>query len=242
MTGPVRSVSQAFALMRLLAVAEAPQSLTELARATATSPSSCLNLLRTLLGEGVIEADKTKRYRLTSSWLALTKLSESGDAQMIARAQPLMVRLALAQEATVGLWRLGSQERLELIAIGESKAATRIQMMIGQRQPFGGGATGRALAALSSASGADLARRFTALRWQRPLDFTTYSAQVSAAQTLGYAIDDGFGHAGICSVASFVPGETPQYCLSASVFQGSRDPEQLRALGMELQQVAAALA
>jgi IclR family acetate operon transcriptional repressor len=57
MAGPVRSVSQAFSLMRLLAVAAAPQSLTDLVRATGTSPSSCLNLLRTLLTEGVIEAD-----------------------------------------------------------------------------------------------------------------------------------------------------------------------------------------
>ncbi len=227
--------------MRLLASAEKPQNLTDLARATATSPSSCLNLLRTLLAEGVIEADPTKRYRLTSSWLALTKLSENGDARMIARAQPQMDRLAQAQETTVGLWRVGSHDRLELIAIGESKAATRIQMLIGQRQPFGGGATGRALAAVCGASEAELARRFTALRWQRPLDFSDYAAQVAAARTLGFAIDDGFGQAGICSVASFGPGEAPQYCLSASVFQGSRNGAALSRLGEALCGTAEAL-
>lgn len=241
MTGPVRSVSQSFALMRLLAVADAPQSLTDLARATATSPSSCLNLLRTLRAEGVIEADQAKRYHLTARWLGLARMAENGDARMIARTQPQLIRLALAQNTTVGLWRLGTRERLELIAIGESKAATRIQMMIGQRQPFGGGATGRALAALCNADEAELARRFAALRWQRPLDFATYHAQVVAARTTGFAIDDGFGHAGICSVASFVPSEAPQYCLSASVFQGSRDPVQLRALGQELCQTAKAM-
>ena len=238
MAGPVRSVSQAFSLMRLLAVAAAPQSLTDLVRATGTSPSSCLNLLRTLLAEGVIEADQSKRYRLTPSWQGIVEQSVDTDTRMIAHARPAMLRLAKEQDTTVGLWRLGPKERLELIAIGESAAATRILLMIGQRQPIGGGATGRALAARRGVSEADLARLFAALRWQRPLEFPTYAAQVFAAAALGYAVDDGYGHAGICSVAAFLPESDQTYCLSASVFQGSRNEAALGVLGEELCRVA----
>lgn len=239
MTGPVRSVSLAFTLMRVLAAADGPQSLTDLARTTATSPSSCLNLLRTLLAEGIIEADRTKRYCLTPAWLGLTRLSQGADARMIALARPLMAQLARDQSATVGLWRRGARDRLELIALGESEAATRIHMVIGQRQPFGGGATGRALAAASETSEAELAQCFAALRWQRPLDFPTYAAQVAEVRSAGYAIDDGYGHAGVCSIACLIPGAVPEFCLSTSVFQGSRDVEGLRRLGEESRRIAA---
>ena len=53
-------------------------------------------------------------------------------------------------------------------------------MVVGQRQPFGGGSTGRALAAAQRIDEGELARRYAALRWQRPLDFPAYAVQVGA--------------------------------------------------------------
>lgn len=242
MPGPVRSVSQAFMILRLLAQNGGALTLSEITRATDLSLSSCLNLLRTLVAEGALEAENGKRYRLAAEWNGLTALLDTAQARVIARAQPLLDRFAQAHDAATGLWRLDRRERLELIALGESASATRIHMAVGQRQPFGGGSTGRALAAAQRIDEGELARRYAALRWQRPLDFPAYAVQVGAAAASGYAVDDGFGHAGICSVACVIPGEPIAFCLSASVFAGSRDADGIRALGRALRDLAAALA
>ena len=64
----VRSVAQAFAILRLLAVS-GPLSLTDVGRALDLSPSSCLNLLRTLVDEGAVERETGRKvYRLTGEW------------------------------------------------------------------------------------------------------------------------------------------------------------------------------
>ena len=69
MSGPVRSVSQAFAILRLLSSHPAGLTLSEIARDLALSPSSCLNLLRTLVAEGMVErGGAAKLYRAASGW------------------------------------------------------------------------------------------------------------------------------------------------------------------------------
>lgn len=241
MSGPVRSVSQAFAILRLMALEGQSLTLSDIARATGFSLSSCLNLLRTLVGEGALEAQHGKRYRLAAGWSELAGLLEGEQARVIARAQPLLSRFAATHDAATGLWRVEPRQRLQLVALGESGSATRIHMVVGQRQPFGAGATGRALIAAQRVDDAELARRFAALRWHRPLDFAAYAVQVGAAAATGYALDDGFGHAGICSIACVVPGEPAAFCLSASIFAGSRDSDGVRALGAALRELAAAI-
>ncbi len=241
MTGPVRSVSQAFAILRLLARDGQAQTLSDVARATGLSVSSCLNLLRTLVAEGALEAESGKRYRLAPGWSDLGALMRSEVARVVARARPLLTRFAELHDATVGLWHIEPRERLELVALGESDSATRIHMAVGQRQPIGGGSTGRALAAVQGVDDAELMRRFAALRWHRPLDYAAYALQVGAARSSGYALDDGFGHAGVCSAACVVPGQPAAYCLSASIFAGSRDPDGVRALGLALGALARAI-
>lgn len=241
MTGPVRSVSQAFTILRLLARDGQAQTLSGISRATGLSVSSCLNLLRTLMAEGALEAESGKRYRLAAGWGELGALMRGDEARVAARAQPLLSRFAESHDATVGLWHVEPRERLELIALGESESATRIHMAVGQRQPIGAGSTGRALAAAQGVGENELARRFAALRWQRPLDFPAYALQVGAARSSGYALDDGFAHAGVCSVACVVPGEAPVFCLSASTFAGSRDADGVRKLGQALCALALAI-
>ena len=64
---PVRSLSQSFAILRALGLGRA-MTLSEVAEACGISPSSCLALLRTLLGEGVLEQVAGKRYVLSAPW------------------------------------------------------------------------------------------------------------------------------------------------------------------------------
>ncbi len=238
MTGPVRSVSQAFAILRLLSRRSDGLTLSQVGRELGLSPSSCLNLLRTLVAEGMIARAEDQRYRVTAAW---GELDSSGrlTERLIARAAAPMRELAERAEATVGLWQAVSADRLALIALSESGAATRIHMVAGQRQPIGGGATGRALAASEGLPFAELQRRFAAVRWQSPLSFDEYMAEVDATAARGYAIDDGHGHAGIASLGCRIalPGRS-RFCLSASVFANSHDRAALEQLGRALVKAA----
>ncbi len=239
MTGPVRSVSQAFAILRLLSSRSDGLTLSQVGRELGLSPSSCLNLLRTLVAEGMIARAEDQRYRVTAAW---GDLDSSGrlTERLIARATGPMRELAERAEATVGLWQAVSADRLGLIALSESGAATRIHMVVGQRQPIGGGATGRALAASEGLSQTELQRRFAAVRWQSPLTFEEYLREVAEAAAQGYAIDDGSGHAGIASLGCRIPlpGRS-RFCLSASVFANSHDRAALERLGQALVATAA---
>jgi IclR family transcriptional regulator, acetate operon repressor len=235
MTGPVRSVSQAFAILRLLAV-QGPMTLSAICRDTALSPSSGLNLLRTLVAEGALERDGDGRlYRLTAAWQGTDLLTGARMARLIARIQPLLARFARQHDSACGLWQVVGGERVALVALGESEAATRIHMAIGQRQPIGGGAVGRALAAADAVEQADLERRFARLRWRRPLAFAAWVEQVARARQTGFGVDEGFAHPGIVSIGALVPGTvSPRLCLSASVFAGARSEAEIEALGQAL--------
>lgn len=237
--GPVRSVSQAFAILRLIA-GEGALTLTEICRETGLSPSSGLNLLRTLVHEGALErGSDARRYRLTAAWHAADLLTGARMARLIGQVQPLITRFAKTHDAACGLWQQLGGDRLSLVAQGESKAATRIHMAIGQRQPVGGGSIGRALIASEAPDPAEMERRFARLRWRRPLAFAAWVEQVARARQLGYGVDDGFAYPGIVSIGVVVPGtRNPRLCLSASVFAGARSDPEIEAMGKALAELA----
>ena len=159
MTGPVRSVSQALGILRLLAETS-PMSLSDIARVTGLSPSSCLNLLKTLVDEGVVERDaRTKSYRLARAWAASEALRDGAGQGLVDRAQPLITQFARRHDAAVALWKVISRERVRAVSRAESDAGMRVAMADGQRQPLGGGAVGRALAAAQRVAPDELASR-----------------------------------------------------------------------------------
>jgi len=241
MSGPVRSVSQAFAILRLLAESR-PLSLSDVGRSVGLSPSSCLNLLKTLVDEGAAERDaRTKLYRLSPAWTSAEALRDGGAQAVVDRALPLMVQLAEASDAAVGLWKVASRDRLQLIAHAESNAGMRLRLADAQRQPLGGGAVGRALAAAQAIDDAELARRYAAVRWQADLSVADYADQVRHAGQAGYAIDQGFAHRGISTVAVALAEIRPGFGLSASVFSESRNAGEIAALGAELLRLRRAL-
>lgn len=234
MTGPVRSVAQAFAILRLLAES-GPLTLSDIGRLIGLSPSSGLNLLKTLVAEGAVERDaRTKQYRLAPAWQAADALRDSHAARLVDAAQPLMAHFAQKAEAAVGLWKIVSRDRMQLVVRAESDAGMRLSLADDQRQPLGGGAAGRAIAAAQAASDIEIARRFAPVRWQAELPFETYMRQIGEAKARGFAIDQGYTHRGVCTVAAGIADIPPGFCLSASIVAGSRSASEIEALGGEL--------
>lgn len=241
MSSPVPSVVQAFAIVRALADGRA-LTLSEVASSCGISPSSCLGLLRTLVGEGVLSLGDGKRYALSPPWSDIAASDLDRSTRLVARARPLLERAARVWHAPIGLWRVTGRDRLQLVALGQSIAATRIHMEEGQRQPIGSGAVGRALAAAQRVGRDELARRFAAVRWQRPIGFEDYATQVAEAVAQGYGVDDGLSYAGIASIAVGLPDDAHGLCVSASVFAGSRSDGEFADVADALRQLAADIA
>lgn len=240
---PSPAVAQAAAILRLLASAGEPAGVTAIARETGISPSSCFNLLRTLVGEGLLDFDDSRKlYSLGLGVLQLARGALGRDA-ILKAARPVLDALSKEYHATVGLWRAGN--RMTLIALGESTASTRIHMEVGQRQPLGAGATGRAWLAASQRTKGEVEELFAQIRWQRPVTLAQYLASIEAARAIGFAEDAELLNSGIVSVASpiraYAGSGDPSHVLSASLFAGSTDDERLRALGCALAQAAGRL-
>ncbi|MEG3125358.1 IclR family transcriptional regulator [Sphingomonas sp. GB1N7] len=230
----VPSVSRGFTIMRLLAEAGA-LSLSEITRAAALSSSSCFNLLATLIEEGAVEREPgSKRYRLSPLWIDVAALKDGEPQRLADRARPAMTRFASKFEAAIGLWTPAKGNRLNLVARAESETAMRIQLIDGQRQPDGSGAVGRAFAAAQGLSEDDLRHRYDVVRWQREVTFSDYAKQVESAAEQGFAVDDGYTHLGVCSVAAAWRRGDYVFVLSASVIAATRTAEQVGALGAAL--------
>lgn len=234
MVGPVNSVSKAFAILRILNGTEG-LTLSEVARAANLGPSSCHNLLKTLVAERVADRDDlTKRYKLAVGWRTLEGSRQGEAARLIATAQPLIARLAQSSEVAAGLWMIVSRDRMQLIARAESDAGMRLSLADDQRQPLGAGAAGRAMAALDEVSESELKRRFAMVHWQVDLRFADYKQQIADAAKIGFAIDPGTTHRGVCTVAVGIADVQPGFCVSASFVSGSRGPAEVRMLGFTL--------
>ncbi|MEZ5710410.1 MAG: IclR family transcriptional regulator [Blastomonas sp.] len=241
---PSPAVSQALAILRLLGREAEPLGVTMIARRLAISPSSCFNLLKTLHAEDMVEFDEaTKRYRLGLGPVDIARMALRSDA-VVPLARTVMQALAERQDAAIGLWRTMSADRLTLIALAESESATRIHMTVGQRQPIGSGATGRAVLAASGADDAVLARAHGEVRWPRPLTLDQYLGQVAEARAKGYAVDREWLNPGITTVAAAIPNpDGPvRYGLSCSAFSGMLGSEAIASLGRQMAEYALRIA
>ncbi|WP_242123940.1 IclR family transcriptional regulator [Sphingobium sp. Sx8-8] len=236
---PVSSVVQAMAILRHLASLSEGAGVNGIARATGINPSSCFNVLRTLLLGGMVTFDPaTKLYRLGPGVVDLARRAMGGES-LVRLARAPMARIAERYEATIGLWRSSGRDRLTLIELAESGAATRIHLMIGQRQPAVAGATGRAVLAARGVDRDAVARAYGEVRWRQAPGEDAFFAQVEQARQRGWAEDHGNINHGISTVAATVTdidGEV-RFVLSASIFSG-REGEDLAPMGTDLRALA----
>ncbi|MDO7842097.1 IclR family transcriptional regulator [Sphingomonas immobilis] len=239
---PVGSVVQAVAVLRFLGSRQDGAGVTAIARALGIGPSSCFNVLRTLVAEDMVAFDPvTKSYTLGLGTIDLARRALRRDAVVQAAEGP-MAALADAHDAAIGLWRLAPRDRLVLAALAESEAATRIHMVVGQRQPAAAGATGRAMLATRRLDDGAIAAAFADLRWQNAPSLADYRAEIRATEARGFAVDVDQINRGIATVAAAIPDESgvARFVLSASMFAG-RDAAALDLIGARVHETAQAL-
>lgn len=198
----VKPVVNAIAILRYLAHKGAPERAADIARHLEINPSTCFNILRTLVSEDVVDFNPlSKTY---SAGLGLARLAEQlvTQGQRVQLASPFMRELAIERGITVTLWRRMGNDRIVLVSSESSPTDLHIYMPLGQRLPILMGASGRLFVGRMNLSEDDLRSEFTGIRWARPLSFSEYLAQVKLAQKCGWAVDDGYFSDGVLAIAA----------------------------------------
>jgi DNA-binding IclR family transcriptional regulator len=223
-------------VLHYLVRAEAPVGVSQAARDLDISPSTCFNLLRTLVHERFVVFDPVKKtYSIGFGLLELTKGMIDQD-QFIKFLRPKLERIASAHRVTGTLWRKLGNDRVVLVDRADAASAVRVHMTVGQRLPMLVGALGRCFAAHSDLQREDVRRQFDQLRWEVPPDFEEFWADVQEARERGYAIDRDHFVRGITTVAAPIldASGAPVMAISAIGFSGQFNNSSLEALAQDL--------
>jgi DNA-binding IclR family transcriptional regulator len=231
----VRPVVNAIAILRHLADSPGPHTATTVSRALTINPSTCFNILRTLLGEGVIDFDPVTKSYSAGHGLAKLARNLSPDTGLQA-ARPLLRRIADTYRLTVCLWHRADPERIVAVLVEPVASDFRVHCRVGQRLPLLMGSAGRALGPYIGLDEPALRQAFSALRWARPISFDSYWAEMQEARALGYAIDDGHFASGLVTISAPVldRSDNAQYAVTGLAFRSEFDADGRKALGEDL--------
>lgn len=227
----VGAVVQAVRLLHALESSDRPLGVSALAREAKVNPSTAFNIMRTLVHEELVDFDElSKTYTLGNGLLRLSRklISQS----IVDEIRPELSRLASQTSCLVGLWQV-AVDRLILIERALADKPMRLDMEVKHRLPLMLGAVGRAFAARSKLSDAELRRWFKQLRWEGDLTAQEYIAEVREAEERGYGVDRGTLYRGIVSFGAVIVGSDgrPAYGITASDFEGGFDDARILEVG-----------
>lgn len=226
-------VAPVLAILRLVAEAEQPMGVNAIARELAIAPSSCFKILKQLQTENFVEFnERTKAYSIGYGAIQLARRALD-PLHAFPTLRPRLVEIGERFSVAIGFWRRTSRSRIVLAGYIEGSSPLRIHMSVGQRVPLLVGGVGRAFAARLGLSEAELRQEFALLRWQSPISFEEYLAQVEEARRRGYAIDRNNFASGVTVVASALCDARSSigYGVSAIMFSGQHDADAERAIG-----------
>lgn len=236
----VGSVAATIAILRLLASVDQPLGVNAIARRLELTPSSCFNILKTLVDEDFVNFDAaTKAYSLGGGVIAIARraLDPASAFELVrSRAEDFAER----RSVTVGLWRVIRRQRIMLVGYAAGATSMRIHLTVGQRLPLLMGAVGRCIAAVEHLDDATLERHFAELRWQDPLPLAEYRAEVEETRRNGWGLDQGHFIRGVTTMAVPVinAAGTVSNCISATMFTGQYPPKAFPEIAAELKDMA----
>ena len=227
-------------VLRYLSASNTPLGVTQVARDLNINPSTCFNLLRTLVHEGlVIFNPDTKTYQIG---LGLVEIAHSAlnSASLVKMTQPLLDKIAIDNQVTVTLWQKLQDDRVMLIANTGSGAVISIHMNIGQRLPCFVGALGRCFAAFSNLSKQQLKSAYSKIRIENPAPFDEWYDSLSDVRENKCAIDEGNFSRGFTTVSApvFDAEERPAMTISAVAVTAQINKEKLEKIVEEVKQAA----
>lgn len=230
----VGAVSASLAILRHIGSQTCAVRATDIARVLNLNPSTCFNILQTLVAEGVVEFDtKTKVYWLRDQWWHSV---ESHDDLDIGDIKQEAERLSRKYQSFVTLWRRAAFDRLALVFATDNPLPFEIRMSPGSRVPLFAGSVGRVMAVVSGLPECQLKSRIERLRWDRKPPFDLYSRDLVAVRRNGWAIDRGYFARGFTTVsAPLMNGRGKvNYACSATILSGEENDVRCPTLGADL--------
>jgi DNA-binding IclR family transcriptional regulator len=179
----VPAVVHAVRILRYLSQRKST-GVTVITHETGISASSCFNILRTLAGQGLVKFNpRTKTYALGVGLAEIASGLFGGSSLKANR--PSLDRIAGDYGVLLAVWHITIEEHLVLIERIVPEMRARVELQLAQRLPAFAGAVGRSIAAVQIASDDVLRKRFKEIRWQAPITFEQYRADVQHAREDG---------------------------------------------------------
>ena len=240
MDSQVQSIGRAFDLVEVLA-ADAPMTLSALARRSGLPLSTVHRLVGTLVSLGYVRADADKRYALAPRMIHLGERS----ARMVSHwAVPYLARLVDALGETANLAQLDG-DRIVYVAQVPSRHSMRMFTEVGRRVHPHGTAVGKALLARLPDPLVEALVGRTGLPAHTPHTITTVAQlhdELATIRDTGYAVDDEEQELGVRCVAVALAGGSLPLALSVSGPVPRMTDDLVDRAVPELQAVAAAFA
>jgi DNA-binding IclR family transcriptional regulator len=232
--GPVGAVTNAVRILDHLASSQGPLRLTQISRPLGINTSTCLNILRTLVAEGLVRADgAAKTYGLGRRLVELAR-EALNHGENLGTLRPAMDSLALKYGVTLMLWGRLDADNLILLAASVGEPMRSIHVELGLRVPLLTGSMGRLFAA--DLGETELRKRFDAVAWQKPLPFEAYLSQVEEAGERGWALDAGYLNTAIWGISAPVAhrGAPIDRTINAALLADQRDPDAIDRIAHDL--------
>jgi len=221
-----QTLSRGIRVLEILADADSPLTIAEVAAALGVHRSIAYRILRTLEDHGVVVRNAAGAVRLGPRMAALAR-GVSRDLQAAALPELTSVANELGMTAFVAV--LDRVEVVTLVSVEPRQAHATVAQRPGTRHPLGAGAPGIAIQSLLSSA-----------QWAE-LGDTGRRAEASAIGAPGFATSHDEVIPGLASVAVplSVPGEPPA-ALAVVYLAGAREPAELGArLGLAAAAIAA---
>jgi IclR family transcriptional regulator, acetate operon repressor len=233
----VQSVDRVFALLECLADGGGSLSLTELAALTKLPMPTIHRLIRSLVGQGYVRQEASKRYALGPQ---LIRLGESASQLLGSWARPYLAGLVERWGETANMAILEG-EACSYVAQVPSPRAVRMFTEVGRQVlPH---CTGVGKAILSTLPDHDVRALLaqTGMPVRTPHTLTTPDAMqhaLDAVRRQGYAVEDSEQELGVRSVAVPVRGLPFRAAISVSGPASRVTPESVPQIALDLQAVA----
>ena len=196
-TAHSQTLSRGIRVLEILAEADEPMSIVDLAAALAVHRSIAYRILRTLEDHGLVVRDSAGLVRLGPRLAALAR-GVSRDLQ--AAALPALTRIANELGMTAFIAVLDHAEAVTLVSIEPRRAHATVAQQPGTRHPLHRGAPGKAIQSGLSAT-----------QWAALGHAETRRSEAGEVAALGYASSHDEVIPGLSSIAVplLVPGESP---------------------------------
>lgn len=212
----VNAIANGFAILKYLSIQKSPLGVTKIAKATGISPSSCFNILKTLVELNLATFDvQTKGYGMGFAVIELAQNTIANNL-FIKTAKPHVQELAERYNGFAGLWEVSKKNPAVLIATAEQTARVRLNIDVGYTQAVGRGSVGRAVLSQFLDDTAFIESAFKEVKWEGDITLSEYIKDIHQAAKRGYAVDRNKLFLGGTSISVLLPEPIAgqQYCIS----------------------------